>query len=213
MSIRKVLTGFVPWFVFSFVATRVGAGAVATAALLAFLVAVVFLVRSVRRRESPKLLEVTGAVVFAVIGAVGALDPGADAFLAAYGRALATLTLAVVIFVLLPVLPFTEQYARETVPEQYWHSPTFRSINRRISAAWGAVIALMAVGHALAGLVTEVGTFVPTRPVDLLFNWVVPGLLAWWAVRYTTRLSGGPDDDVPAAHADTDRTADAGWTR
>jgi hypothetical protein len=208
MSMRKILTGFVPWAVFSLVAARAGAGAVTTAALLAFLVAVVLLVRSMRRGESPKLLEVTGAVVFAVFGGVGALAPNADAFLAHYGRALATLILAVIIFALLPVLPFTEQYARETVPEQYWHSPTFRSINRRISAAWGAVIAVMAVGHTLAALITETGPAVPNRPVDLLFNWVVPALLAWWAVHYTARVTASADAPTPATAAGRHATID-----
>jgi len=189
MSMLKVLTGFVPWILFSLVATREGVGGVTTAALLAFFVAAGFLIVSMVRSRSLKLLEVTGAAVFAVFGVVGMVDPAADGFLTDYGRSLATLTLAVVIFVLLPVMPFTEQYARETVPQQYWHSPVFRSVNRRISAAWGSVIAVMGAGHALAGLITEPPTTLPTRPVDLLLNWVIPALLSWWAIRYTARVS------------------------
>lgn len=199
MSMLKVLTGFIPWVVFSLVATRAGAGGVTTAALLAFLVAVGFLVVSVVHGRSLKVLEVTAAVVFAVYGGAGALYPAADAFLAQYGRSLATFILAAVIFALLPVMAFTEQYARESVPQRYWHSPVFRSVNRRISAAWGGVIAVMAVGHALAAWITEPGTTLPSRPVDLLFNWGIPALLSWWAVRYTTRVAA-------AAHtADTVR--------
>ncbi|WP_311559838.1 hypothetical protein [Pseudonocardia charpentierae] len=164
------------------------------AALLAFVVAAAFLIVSMTRGRSPKLLEVTGAVVFAAFGIVGASNPAVDAFLADYGRSLATLILAVVIFVLLPIVPFTEQYARETAPQQYWHSPVFRSVNRQISAAWGAVIAMMGVGHALATLIPELGTTIPSRPVDLLLNWVVPALLSWWAVRYTARVSAEAHD-------------------
>ena len=199
MNFLKILVGLVPWAVFSLVATREGPGGVTTAAVLAFLVAAAFLVGAMVRGRSPKLLEVTAAVVFAAYGVVGADNPAADAFLAEYGRALATLVLAVVIFALLPVLPFTEQYARETVPEQYWHSPVFRSINRRISAAWGAVIAAMAVSHTLATVLPESTTTLPTRPVDLLFNWVVPVLLSWWAYRYTARVSGGAHDEAVAS--------------
>ncbi len=201
MNFLKVLTGFVPWAVFSLLATREGAGGVTTAALLAFAVAAALLIRSMIRGRSPKLLEVTGAVVFATFGGVGSADPAADAFLADYGRSLATLLLAVAIFVLLPVLPFTEQYARETVPEKYWRSPVFRSVNRRISAAWGAVMAVMAVGHALATVLTEPGTALPGMPVDLLLNWVVPALLSWWAVRYTARVR------AETHHASTARLA------
>jgi hypothetical protein len=205
MSMLKVLTGFIPWIVFSLVATREGAGAVTTAALLAFFVAAAFLIVSRVRGRSPKLLEVTGAVVFAAFGIVGAINPAVDAFLADYGRALATLILAVVIFALLPVLPFTEQYARETVAQQYWHSPVFRSVNRRISAAWGAVIAGHAVSTALAGVLTEPATTLPSRPVDLLFNWVIPVLLTWWAWRYTARVSADAHD--AAATRTTHQTA------
>jgi hypothetical protein len=208
MSMLKVLGGFVPWFVFSLVATREGPGSVTTAALLAFVVATAFLVVSKVRGRSLKLLEVTGAVVFAAFGVAGTVNPAMDAFLADYGRSLATLILAAAIFVLLPVMPFTEQYARETVPQQFWHSPTFRSVNRRISAAWGAVIAVMGVGHALAGLVAELPTTLPSRPVDLLLNWVVPALLTWWAVRYTARVSAEAHDAAAAraAHQPTEQS-------
>ena len=64
----KVLIGFVPWVVFGLVSTRAGAGAVTTAALLAFFVAAAFLVAGQIRGRSPKVLEVTAAVVFAGYG-------------------------------------------------------------------------------------------------------------------------------------------------
>ena len=182
MSKLKVLTGFIPWAVFSLITTREGPAGVTTAALLAYFVAGAFLIVSIIRVRSPKVLEVTAAVVFAAFGFVAGNDPGTDAFLTDYGRSLAALVLAVVIFVLLPVLPFTEQYARETVPEQYWRLPRFRSINRRISAAWGAAIGLMAVSHALAATLTE-----PGPAVDLLLNWVVPAALLLCAALYTSR--------------------------
>ena len=200
MSMLSVFTGFVPWVVFTLVASRTGPGGVTTAALLAFLVAAAFVVRSMVRGESPKLLEVTGALVFAVFAGVGALTPAVDPFLAAYGRALAAFVLAAVIVALLPVLPFTEQYAREGVPREYWDTPGFRSVNRRISAAWGGVVAAMGVSHTLAGLLEtpDPGVRLLHRPVDLVFNWVVPGLLVWAAARYTRRVAGRIDD-VPAA--------------
>jgi hypothetical protein len=196
MSMLKVFAGFVPWIVFSLVATRAGTGAVATAGFLAFLVAAAFILRSVLRGESPKVLEVTGAVAFTGIAVAAVVDPRADAFLAAYGRSIATWTLAVVIFAMLPIMPFTEQYARESVPKEFWHTERFRSVNRRISAAWGVAIASTGLGHLVASLLrgAEPGTTVPSRPLDLVFNWVLPIALIWWAVRYTNRLSKRPDD-------------------
>lgn len=200
MSMKKVLVGFVPWIVFTLIATRIGPGAVGVACALAFVVAVGLIVRSVSRNESPKLLEVVGAVVFLLLGGVSFLYPATDAFLSSYGRALAATILAAVIFLLLPVMPFTEQYARESVPREYWHSPTFRSINRRISAAWGGAIAAMALSHVVAGMFETpvAGAGLLHRPVDLLFNWIVPALLLWAAARYTQRAAGDDDQEQPA---------------
>jgi hypothetical protein len=214
MSMLKVFAGFVPWIIFSFVAEREGPGAVATAGFLAFLVAAAFIVHSLLRGEMPKILEVTGAIAFAAIGIASVLDPATDAFLGSYGRSIATWTLAIVIFVMLPIMPFTEQYARESVPREYWHTPQFRSVNRRISAVWGIAIASMGAGHLLSALFSyaEAGTTVPNRPVDLVFDWILPILLTWWAVRYTIRASkaahhAAPPESGRAADAPSDRTA------
>jgi hypothetical protein len=195
MSMKQVLVGFVPWIVFTLVATRIGPGAVGAACGLAFLVAVGLIVRSVSRGEPPKILEVVGAVVFLGLGGISLVYPSADAFLSGYGRAVAAAILAAAIFLLLPVMPFTEQYARQSVPREYWRTPTFRSINRRISAAWGGVIAAMALSHAVAGTfeAPDSGVRLLHRPVDLLFNWLVPAVLLWAAARYTRRVSQGAE--------------------
>jgi hypothetical protein len=197
MATTKLFLGFVPWFVYTVVVNWAGTAAVPVAAFLAFAAAVGLVVRARMRGESAKLLEVTGAVVFAAYGVVALVAPAADAFLAGYGRALAALLLAVVIFALLPVRPFTEQYAREAVPREYWGSSKFHAINRRISAAWGGVVLAMAAGHVLATLLApQLG-----RPADLLFNWGVPVLLIILAARYTARVTG--DDDRPQAVPDS----------
>ncbi|GAA4800499.1 hypothetical protein GCM10023200_41710 [Actinomycetospora chlora] len=210
MSFTKVLTGFVPWIVFSLIATRLGPGAVGVACVLAALVAGGLIARSLARGESAKLLEVTGVVVFVGLGVVAVAVPGVDAFLASYGRALAAAILAVVIFALLPVMPFTEQYARESVPRQYWHTREFRAVNRRISAVWGAAVAVMAVGHAIAGTfeVPDPGVGPLHRPVDLVFNWLVPGALVWWAAQRTRQLTshaGSAAVDAPTVSVRTER--------
>src|SRR5436190_20968990 len=64
------------------------------------------------------------AVVFgviAVVGFVGGQD--VDAWLFDWANGLTTLTLGVLILLFLPVMPFTEQYARESVPKEYWEEP------------------------------------------------------------------------------------------
>jgi hypothetical protein len=203
MSPRNVFIGFLPWVVFTLVSTRGGPGAVGVACLLAFLVALGLVIRSLTRGQSAKVLEVTGAVVFVVLGAVSALSPAWDAVLGSYGRALAAFVLAAVIFLLLPVMPFTEQYARESVPREYWHTREFRSVNRRISAAWGGVVAVMGVSHVVAGTfeVPDASAGLLHRPVDLVFNWIIPGLLIWFALRYTQRVSAQAGDQPAPAPA------------
>ncbi len=45
--------------------------------------------------------------------------------------------------------PFTMQYARETVPEAYWHTPSFIRASYVIAMVWG-VIFVLATGACLA---------------------------------------------------------------
>jgi hypothetical protein len=47
------------------------------------------------------------------------------------------LILGLIILILVPFIPFTEQFARESVPRSQWTSPTFKKINLGLSAAWG----------------------------------------------------------------------------
>ncbi|GAA1855192.1 hypothetical protein GCM10009836_39040 [Pseudonocardia ailaonensis] len=194
MSTKQILLGFLPWIAFSLIATRVGPGAAGMAALLALVLAAVLVGRTVARRESVKLIEVTGLATFAVIGAWAVVAPSSDAFLANYGRGLAALVLAVVIALSLAATPFTEQYARESVPRQYWDSPQFHAVNRRISAAWAGAVAAMGVGHLISGVIasttTEYGGYLAARPADLILNWLVPGALILLTVRYTRRVVG-----------------------
>jgi hypothetical protein len=187
MSTKQILVAFLPWIVFSTISTRVGPGAVGMAALLALVLAAILVAHSVAKGEGAKLLELTAVGTFAAMGAWALVDPSSDAFLADYGRGLAAIVLAAVIALTLTTRPFTEQYARASVPQEYWDSPRFHHTNRRISAAWAGTVAVMGVGHLIAGAVaaSEYTGYLAARPVDLLLNWVVPGLLVFLTVRYT----------------------------
>jgi intracellular septation protein A len=192
MSSKQILLGFLPWIAFSAISTRVGPGAVGMAALLALVLAVVMVIRSRSHGQSLKLIEVTAVVTFAVYGVWALIDPASDDFLASYGRGVAALVLAAVIAVSLLVRPFTEQYARESVPQQYWDSPEFHAKNRKISAAWAGAVAVMGLGHLLAGALaaTEPTGYLIGRPIDLIFNWLIPGALIVMTVRYTRTVAG-----------------------
>jgi hypothetical protein len=72
-------------------------------------------------------------------------------WVADYGRGSAALALAAVMLVSSFTVPFTVQYARESVPQEYWHTPTFRAVNRKISLLRAGALAVIGAGHLLAG--------------------------------------------------------------
>ena len=85
--------------------------------------------------------------------------------------------LAIVLISLAIGRPFTLQYARERVPERYWHAPLFLAINRRITWAWAGAFAALVVAHALV-------VFVPQVPWWLDIVATICALAA--AIRFTT---------------------------
>src|SRR6516165_1475854 len=86
--------------------------------------------------------------------------------------------LAIVVISLAIGRPFTLQYARQRVPEQYWHEPLFLTINRRIPWVWAGAFAALVVAHAAV-------VFVPAVPWWLDIAATIFVLAA--AVRFTAR--------------------------
>ena len=86
------------------------------------------------------------------------------------------------------VVPFTEQYARETVPRQFWSSPQFKQINRKLTTMWGLVFAVMVPAHVIAGALD-------THRANLIFNWAIPIVLVIWAAKRTARVSDNARND------------------
>lgn len=89
--------------------------------------------------------------------------------------------LAVIAFGSLPFVPFTEQYARESVPRQFWSSPRFHAVNRQLTAMWGLVFVLMVPAHIVAGAID-------THQANLIFNWGIPAMLIMWAAKRTAAV-------------------------
>ncbi|MGT2491229.1 hypothetical protein ACU4GD_13700 [Cupriavidus basilensis] len=52
--------------------------------------------------------------------------------------------------------PFTLQYARERVPQEYWNAPRFLAVNRHITLAWAAALAIMVAADAAAEYVSAI---------------------------------------------------------
>jgi hypothetical protein len=188
-SHSNIYIAFVPWILFSVITRRYEVEAAAVVALVA---AVLISLPSLRAGR-PKLLEL-GAIVAFIGFTIVALsaDDATREWLARYARAVSAGLLATIAFGSLMATPFTEQYARESVPSQYWSSPVFKSINRRITTIWGFVFLLMIPSHILAGAID-------THRAETFFNWVIPIGLVVLAVKQTARLTAGADDQQPAA--------------
>jgi hypothetical protein len=206
MDSKKMFLSFIPWLAFSVLAARHGADGAVAACLVATGLSLVFAVRD-SKDGGLKLIDVLGIVLFGTMAAVAAVgDVSVENKVIDYGRGGAALVLGVVMLASTLFVPFTEQYARESVDRRYWNSPAFRSVNRRISAAWGAAVLVMGAGHLIAGYLDPASApKAGARPVDLILNWGIPVLLVLWAMNVTRKLSetAGSDNLTDASLSTT----------
>ena len=195
-----IYLAFIPWIVFSVVAEH---STLKLAAIGALLASVWIAGRSVRAGGA-KVLELGAVLAFVAFTVVAfGADPATAHFLDRYARAIAAGLLATIAFGSLLVVPFTEQYARESVPRELWSSPQFKRINRELTMMWGLVFAAMVPAHVIAGALD-------THRANLIFNWAIPIVLVVWAAKRTARVSDSakarPSADAGAAVA-TDRNS------
>jgi hypothetical protein len=185
MNAKAMLLGFAPWIIFSIVAERFGADHVAIAAILAFVTALALTVYETIR-SGWKILDVAGVVTFGVIAAIGIVgDHSVDENLVNFGRGGSTFVLAAIMAISAFTIPFTEQYARQSVDESLWHSPIFRAKNKQISLMWAGVVFAIAVSHIIAGILTSSSDLAGSHPGNIVLNWVIPIVLIIFAVKRT----------------------------
>jgi uncharacterized membrane protein len=170
-----IFLGFVPWIVFSVVA---GPSTWMWAALAAFACSVILSVPGWRRTRSISVLDAAGLVFFGVMVVLAlVLDRATLQPIEDRAQLLSSIVIAVVALGSLAVgRPFTEYYARQQTPREYWDSPTFKQVNRVITAVWGLVFvvnSLCDVAVAYLGASPDV------------FNWVVPIVAVVAAVKFT----------------------------
>ena len=204
MKPYSFVLGFAPWIVFTIVAQRLAANAVAWSALLAVAMTAVALVAAARR-HGPTVLNAVSLVLFGVIAVVGfAGGPDVDDWLYTWGRPLVGVVLGLYVLATASVRPFTEEYARQSTPREYWGSPTFRAINRVLSAAWGAGLVVIGLAGVLVTALDERAVSATADHVpDLLLNWVVPIVVIWRLIVFT-----GAYPDRVTAQADPRRVQD-----
>jgi len=168
-----ILLGFTPYLAF-FVVIRIGA--VEAAMWAAFAVAVLIALYGRWRGRSAKILEIGAVVLFGAIAGFTAVAHW-DWSLMAVRFAVDLGLLAIVLISIAIGRPFTMQYARERVAEEYWQTPIFLAINRRITWVWAAAFTALVVAHA-----ATVFSLIPVW-MDL----VVTILAFSYAVNFTAR--------------------------
>jgi hypothetical protein len=177
-----LILSFLPLIAFSLLTRVLPSGDVGVAGLVAALCAVAAMATS-RPPWPPKILTATSLVLFTVLTVAGfAGSAGTDRWLATWAGSGVGIVIGLVILLLLPVMPFTEQFARESTPKAYWGSPTFKKINRVLSAGWGAAIFVSGVSRVAAAVVERSGSH---RVADLLLGTAIPVVIIIYMLKFT----------------------------
>jgi hypothetical protein len=168
-----IYVALIPWLLFTLAVQH---SSLKLGSLLALVAAAAIALPGLRARR-PKLLELGAVVTFIAFALVAfAADHSTGVWVARYARAIAAAALSLISFASLLFVPFTEQYARESVPSQFWGSPQFKETNRRLTLMWAAVFGAMVPFHVIAGLID-------TTRGNLIFNWAVPLAMVVWAIK------------------------------
>ena len=178
-----LIIGFSPLIVFSVLTKALPSGDIGVCALVAAVLALVAMAIS-RPVWPPKVLNVCSFVLFTVLTVLGfTLGKHDDSWLATWGGAGVGLVLGAFILALVPVMPFTEQYAREEVPRQEWGSATFKRINHALSLAWGTAIMATGASRLLAEALHRHGSgrVLP----QLLLGAAVPVIIVIYMLKFT----------------------------
>ncbi|GAB4058085.1 DUF3159 domain-containing protein [Catellatospora paridis] len=169
----KTFLGFVPWIIFWVVS---GPSTWEFAAGGALVAALILLIPS-HERGRIKLLEIVSVLFFGALTIAGlVLDHSRLMWLEEYAQAISSAVLAVVVLGSLAFVPFTEQYAREQVPQQFWSTPQFKHVNRMLTLVWGLTFAVCAVLGMLAQ---------PDHGGSAWLNWIIPIALLVGAFKFT----------------------------
>ena len=181
--------GFVPWIIFWVVASP----STWEWATLGALIAAVILAVPSAERGNLKILDVGSIAFFAVLSLLAVfLDRDQLSWVEDYSQAISSGVLAVIALGSLAVMPFTEQYARESTPPEVWETPRFKRTNRLLTTMWGTAFAL----GAILGVIAQQTDSSTARE---WLNWILPIALvvgafkftAWYARRARARAPAG----------------------
>jgi hypothetical protein len=201
MKTLTLIFTFLPLIVFSVMARFLPHNYIGFAGLTAAVIALIAIATS-RPVWPPKIINTCSLVLFALIAALGfTVGSHDDRWLATWGGAGMPLIIGLIILVLVPVLPFTEQFARESTPQAYWSSPTFMKINRVLSTGWGLAIFAVGVSRVAAAAINGHTTH---RLPELLLGLAVPCVILLYMLRfsksYPDRVTHTEPAHTPASH-------------
>jgi len=182
MKTLTLILAFLPLIIFSVLARFLPHGDIGIAGLVAAAAALIAIATS-HPLWPPKIITACSLVLFALIAVLG-FTAGShdDRWLATWGGAGMPLIIGLIILVLVPVMPFTEQFARETTPQAYWSSPTFKKINRVLSAGWGLAIVAVGLSRVAAAVINGHTTH---RLPELLLGLAVPSLILLYMLKFS----------------------------
>ena len=182
----KMLIGFASFVLYGIL---LGSAGFTTAAVVAFLLGLGALGYGLATRTTDQLT-VTSTVIYGVYAAIAVLGDASSGF-TDHSDALALGVMTAVVAVgLLTGHPFTEAYARASVPREQWTSPVFKRINNGITAAWLGAFVVLTVGAIADGA----GVRVPFHTALSIAAMVAAAI---FTKRYPDRVTG----DAAPRHA------------
>jgi hypothetical protein len=195
-----LIISFAPLILFSVLTKALPSGDIGVAALVAAIAALDVLAFS-RPVWPPKILNVCSFLLFTLLAVLGfTLGKQDDSWLATWTGAGVGIIIGAIILFLVPVMPFTEQYARAQVPRQEWGSPTFKRINHALSVAWGLAIVAIGASRTLAEAVHRHGS--GRALPQILLGAVVPVIIVVYMLKFTQsypeRVAQSPARPQPA---------------
>jgi hypothetical protein len=201
MKPLALILAFLPLIAFSLLSRILPHDYIGVAGLVAAVIALIAIATS-RPWWPPKILNTCSLVLFALIAVLGfTLGKNDDRWLATWGGSGIGLVIGLIILALIPVMPFTEQFARESVPPSEWTSPTFKKINRVLSTAWGAAIVAVGASRVAAAAINGHTT---RRLPDILLGLVIPAVIIVYMLKfsksYPDRITHSEPAHAPAGH-------------
>jgi hypothetical protein len=178
-----LILAFLPLVAFSLLARLLPTGDFGFAALVAAVIALIVLVAA-RPIWPPKIIQACSLVLFTALAIAGFVTGrGDDRWLSRWAGSGVGIIMGLVILLLIPVMPFTEQFAREVTPKEDWGSPVFRQINRVLSAAWGAAIIALGASRVVAAIIDRHTPH--SRLLEILFSAVIPVAIIVYMLKFS----------------------------